>query len=309
MDLSVAIVSWNVRELLAGCLASLYRSLQQSSLECEVLVVDNASSDGSADMVATRYPQAQLIANEDNRGFAAANNQALAQTTGRYVLLLNPDTELRGDALQLLLDFMEETPSAGMAGPRLLYGDGGFQHAAFRFPSLMQAFFDFFPLHHRLQESRWNGRYPRSAYLSGYPFAVDHPLGACMLVRRATIEQVGGMDEQFFMYCEEVDWAMRMWHAGWEIYCVPAAEVVHYAGQSTRQFRDAMFVALWRSRFRLFAKHYGSTYNWAVRRIVRLGLWREETQARRRAQAGLMAGDEVAGRLSAYEKVRNLTYG
>jgi hypothetical protein len=173
----------------------------------------------------------------------------------------------------------------------------------------MQALIDFFPLHHRLQESLWNGRYPRSAYLSGRPFAIDHPVGACMLVRREAVQQVGGMDERFFMYCEEVDWAMRLWREGWEIYCVPAAEVVHHAGQSTRQSQDAMFVALWRSRFRLFAKHYGPAYNRAVRCIVRLGLRREESKSRRQARAGSMGADELAGRLAAYEQVRGMTYG
>ncbi len=308
MDLSVAVISWNVKELLEGCLASVYRSLEQGSVDCEVLVVDNASSDGSVDMVSECFPQVLLIANEDNKGFAAANNQALEKTVGQHVLLLNPDTELRGDALQTLLGFMENTPSAAMAGPRLLYADGSFQHSAFRFPSLSQAFFDFFPLHHSLQESRWNGRYPRSSYLSRQPFPVDHPLGACMMVRRQAIERVGGMDEQFFMYCEEVDWAMRMRCAGWQIYCVPGAEVVHYSGQSTKQFRDEMYVALWRSRFRLYAKHYGQLYNWAVRRIVRMGLWREEGRARHQAKAGILEDESLCDRLAAYRQVREMTH-
>jgi N-acetylglucosaminyl-diphospho-decaprenol L-rhamnosyltransferase len=300
MDLSVVIVSWNVKQLLGECLASVYRSFEGHGNTCEVIVVDNASTDGSGDMVAGDYPQARLMANRENMGFAAANNQGLAEASGRYVVLLNPDTSLRGNALGTLLDFMDQTPSVGMAGPRLVFGDGSFQHSAFEFPSLAQAFFDFFPVHHRLTESRLNGRYPRSLYATGEPFAVDHPLGACMMVRRGVIEQVGGLDEQFFMYCEEVDWAMRIKQAGWGVYCVPAAEVVHYAGQSTRQSRDAMFVALWRSRFRLFAKHYGPFYNWAVRRIVLAGLWREARQARRQADRGLISGDELAGRLTTY---------
>ena len=308
MDLSIVIVNWNVKELLAACLASVYASLEGTGLVYEVLVVDNASCDGSAEMVRERFPQVHLLANADNRGFAAANNQALAETSGRCVVLLNPDTILRGDALGTLLRFMDSTPSAGMAGPRLVYPDGRFQHSAFRFPSLAQAFFDFFPLHHRLLESRLNGRYPRSLYASGHPFAIDHPLGACMMVRRQVVEQVGDMDEQFFIYCEEVDWAMRIKRAGWDVYCVPVAEVVHYVGQSTRQFRDEMFVALWRSRFRLFAKHYGPSYNWAVRRIVRLGLWHEAEQARRQAQAGFLSPKELARRLAAYAQVREMTH-
>ncbi len=306
MDLSVVIVSWNVKQLLRECLASVYRSFDGQGATYEVIVVDNASTDGSADMMAEDYPRATVIANVENKGFAAANNQGLAKASGRYVVLLNPDTELRGNALNSLFDFMDHTPSAGMAGPRLVFGDGSFQHSAFAFPSVAQAFFDFFPVHHRLTESRLNGRYPRSLYASGAPFAIDHPLGACMMVRHAVLEKVGGLDEQFFMYCEEVDWAMRIKQAGWGVYCVPAAEVVHHAGQSTRQSRDAMFVALWRSRFRLFDKHYGPFYNWAVRRIVLAGLWREDRQVRRQAARGVISEDELAGRLATYAEVRRL---
>lgn len=309
MDLSVIIVSWNVKRLLAECLTSVYEALAQSHFQGEVLVVDNASSDGSAEMVRERFPQALLLANGENRGFAAANNQAIALTQGRFVLLLNPDTVVRRDALDILVRFMEDTPSAGMAGPRLVYPDGRFQHAAFRFPSLAQAFFDFFPLHYRLLESSFNGRYPRSLYAAGRPFAIDHPLGACMMVRRQAIDEVGGMDEGFFMYCEEIDWAMRLKRAGWEVYCVPAAEVVHYAGQSTQQFRDEMFVALWRSRFRLYAKHYNRFDNWALQGIVRLGLWNEGRKAQQQAQAGIISQKELASRMAAYQRVLEMAHG
>jgi GT2 family glycosyltransferase len=308
MDLSVLIVSWNVRDLLLACLESVYASLRSSDSENEVLVVDNASGDGSAQAVAARFPQVELIANSENRGFAAANNQALDRATGHYLVLLNPDTVLVDGALEVLLSFMGETESAGMCGPRLVYQDGSFQHSAFRFPTLAQAFFDFFPVHPRLLDSRLNGRYPREWYASGRPFAIDHPLGACMTLRAEAVRQVGGLDEQFFMYCEEVDWAMRIARAGWGIYCVPKAEVIHYAGQSTRQFRDEMFVALWRSRFLLFAKHYGRTYNWAARRIVRLGLRHSATSARRQAATGSISQQELQGRLAALRRVGDLSY-
>ncbi|MGQ9493398.1 MAG: glycosyltransferase family 2 protein [Anaerolineae bacterium] len=308
MDLSVIIVNWNVKRLLAECLASVYEALDKSSLKSEVLVVDNASSDGSPEMVRGRFPQVLLLANADNKGFAAANNQAMAQARGRLVLLLNPDTIVRGNALDTMVRFMDETPSAGMAGPRLIYPDGRFQHAAFRFPSLAQAFFDFFPLHYRLLESPLNGRYPRSLYAAGRPFAIDYPLGACMLARRQAVEEAGGMDEGFFMYCEEIDWAMRLKRAGWGIYCVPAAEVVHYAGQSTQQFRDEMFVALWRSRFRLYAKHYGPLDNWVLRHIVRFGLWKERWKAQQQAKAGVISQQELVARMSAYRRVQEMTY-
>ena len=308
MDLSVVVVSWNVNDLLAACLSSVFSSLSATALDYEVLVVDNASSDGSPGMVRERFPQARLMPNPDNLGFAAANNQALAQASGRYMVLLNPDTVVRGDALGALVEFLDSRPSVGMAGPRLAYTDGSFQHSAFRFPSLAQVFLDFFHVHHRLYDSRLNGRYPRALYESGCPFAIDHPLGACMMVRRQALQQVGGLDEHFFMYCEEVDWAMRMKQAGWGVYCVPGAQVIHHAGQSTRQFRDRMFVALWRSRFRLFAKHYGPVFNWVVQRIVRAGLRHAADQARSEAAAGMISDPELEGRLAAYERVREMTH-
>ena len=308
MDLSVVTVSWNVRELLIASLASVYASLDGSGIPYEVLVVDNASTDGSPDMVRERFPQVRLMANAENKGFAAASNQGMAQACGRYMVLLNPDTVLDGDALAMLLRFMENTPSAGMAGPRLAYPDGQFQHSAFRFPALAQPFFDFFPVHYRLVASRLNGRYPRSLYARERAFPIDHPLGACMMVRRQVLERVGGLDEGFFMYCEEVDWAMRIKRAGWSIYCVPTARVVHYAGQSTQQFRHEMFVALWRSRLRLYAKHRGAFDNRMLRLIVRAGLWNEGRKARHQAEAGLISREELAGRLTAYQSVREMTH-
>jgi N-acetylglucosaminyl-diphospho-decaprenol L-rhamnosyltransferase len=281
--LSIVIVSHNTRQLLKECLASVYASLTNEDLVAQVFVVDNASSDDSAAMVPQEFPQAQLLANQVNVGFAAANNQALRQIgfaqsqlpTPDYVLLLNPDTLLRGEALSILTHFLAENPAVGAVGARLVHPDGSFQHSAFAFPTLAQIFLDFFPLNHRLLNSRLNGRYPRHLYKSGKPFPIDHPLGAALMVRRESIEEVGLLDERFFMYCEEIDWCMRIKAAGWRIYCVPGAEIVHYVGQSTRQFRAEMVVALWRSRYRLFEKHYSPLFRWLARRLVHLGLrWR-----------------------------------
>jgi len=302
VDLSVVTVSYNVRALLADCLASLYQSLAGAPLAYEVLVVDNASRDDSVALVRREFPAVQLIANEDNRGFAAASNQGLARSRGRYVLCLNPDTRVVGHAVGTLLAFMEQRPRAGMAGGRLVYADGSFQHSAFRFPSLAQIFLDFFPLHHRLLDSPLNGRYPRALYERGAPFPVDHPLGAAMMVRREAIAQVGAMDERFFMYCEEIDWAMRIRRAGWEIYCVPEVEIVHHAGGSTGQFRDEMFVALWRSRYLLFEKHYSRAFRRAARLIVHLGLWRET----RRLRGTNLSAAERQARRCAYDAVRRM---
>ncbi|MEA3460165.1 MAG: glycosyltransferase family 2 protein [Chloroflexota bacterium] len=315
LDLVIVIISWNVRELLEACLVSVYKSLEGSNLRSEVWVVDNSSSDGSAEMVRERFPQAKLIANETNIGFAAANNQALRALgfatprpplAPRHVLLLNPDTVVVGDALATMVRFLDENPSAGVAGAKLLHPDGRLQHSAFAFPTLAQAFLDFFPIHHRLLESRLNGRYPRRFYKRGEPFSIDHPLGAAMMIRGEAIEQAGLLDEGFRIYCEEIDWCMRMKKAGWGVYCVPGAEVVHYVAGSTRQVRDEMFVELWRSRYRLFEKHYGRSYRWAVRHIVRLGLRAKMRQARAAHERGEMSEAELKGKLAAYQQVMRM---
>ncbi|MFZ5917102.1 MAG: glycosyltransferase family 2 protein [Chloroflexota bacterium] len=312
-DLAVVIVSWNVRDLLAACLASVFRSLAGSGLDAEVWVVDNASHDGSAEMVRRQFPQVRFIASEHNLGFAGGNNRVLramgfldAETPAlpRYVLLLNPDTEVRGDALAAMVAFMDRTPAAGVSGARLVYGDGSFQHSAFAFPGLRQIALDFFPLHWRLIESRLNGRYPRRLYQGSVPFEIDHPLGAAMLLRREVILQTGPFDEGYHMYVEEIDWCMRIRRAGWSIYGVPSAEVVHHAGQSTRQVRDEMFVVLWRSRFRLFGKHYSRAFRWAARWLVRLGLWAEARRAQAAYRRGELGPEALRGWLAALEQVK-----
>lgn len=298
IELSIVIVSYNVRELLTRCL----EAVSGSNLQLETFVVDNASSDDSAKMVREKFPHVQLIENAENRGFAAANNQAFPMTRGRYVLMLNPDTQVKSDALATLVRFMDAHPRAGACGGKLVYGDGSLQHSAFRFPTLAQIFLDFFPLNWRLTRSRLNGRYPTDWYARGQPFQIDHPLGADFLVRRETAEQVGWLDDQFFIYCEEIDWAMRIKRAGWEIWCVPQAEIIHHEAQSTRQFRDAMFYELWRARWRLFHKHYSPLFRALAKQIVRAGLWNEA----RKAQSSLVTQDELTRRLKAYRQVEAL---
>jgi GT2 family glycosyltransferase len=281
MDLAIVIVSWNVRQLLAGCLTSIRASLADSarsgiSIETGIWVIDNASTDGSTDMVRLRFPDVSLVANADNRGFAAANNQGLTlalENRPRYLFLLNPDTVVRGRALESLVRFLDTTGGAGMAGARLVFGDGSFQHSAFAFPGLAQLAIDLFPLPARLRETRLNGRYPRADYAADAPpFPVDHPLGATMLVRREAVREVGLLDTDFYMYCEEIDWAMRIRRAGWEVFCVPEAEIVHYGGQSTGQVQAASLTNLWRSRHRLYRKHYSSLKVQVASCLVRLAM-------------------------------------
>ncbi len=300
VDLAVVMVTWNVRDWALRALRSLFAALERSALAASVWVVDNASSDGTVEAIGSAFPEVRLIANPTNRGFAAANNQALkamgfpecSPAAPRYVWFLNPDTEVLGEAPRILLQFMEATPRAGVCGPRLLYPDGGFQHSAFEFPGLAQLFLDLFPLHPRLLESRLNGRYPRTWYARGKPFQIGHPLGAAMMVRGEAIRSVGLLDEGYWIYAEEVDWCWRMARAGWERYCVPEAVVIHAGGESARKARPEMIRALWASRLRLYRRYYPRWKFQLACRLVALG-------AGARARALARAGDPESAVLGA----------
>jgi GT2 family glycosyltransferase len=222
------------------------------------------------------------------------------------VVILNPDTLVRPTALAEMIRFMDGSPHVGICGPRLVYGDGRFQHAAYRFPSLAQTFLDFWPINWRLTDSWLNGRYPRRLYQSGVPFAVDHPLGAAMLFRREAINETCGFDLDYHMYVEEIDWCMRVKRAGWGIYCLPSAEVVHYEGQSTQQVRPQMILALWRSRYILFRKHYSLLYRWVVRRIIRAGMRARICRTRRALAHGDLDEQTAHALLEAYQQVATL---
>ncbi len=314
--LAIVVVSFNTRNLLHACLSSVFADAARSAIDVEVWVVDNASADGSADMVREQFPQVHLIESDVNLGFAAGNNRALRELgfsdpgngplpvgVPRHVLLLNPDTEVRPGAMAALLGGLQRADRAGIAGARLVYRDGSFQHSAFRDPGLLSIAFDLLPLPARLYDTRFNGRYPRQLYDQGRPFCIDHPLGATMLVRREMIQQIGLFDEGFFMYCEEIDWCIRARAAGWNIYCVPQAEVVHHAGQSTRQVRSASWVNLWRSRARLYRKHYRPAYVRAASWLVRLGMAWQARAARQRLDLTPVA---LAEQLEAFREVTRI---
>lgn len=304
--LGIVIVNYNTATFLRDCLDS----LKKCTLLRRTVVVDNASSDGSADMVRREFPEILLIANDENNGFARANNQGLSELgfpsrdAPPYVLLLNPDAVVQEGALETLVSFMQDQAHVGAVGPRLLNPDGTLQENAFRFPTLWMSFFDFFPLHGRLYHSRLNGRY---AQVRGeQPFAIDHPLGACLLLRRKALTQVGLLDEGYFMYVEEVDLCYRLKQAGWQVYHVPAAQVVHHGGQSTRQLPDRMFVELHRSRYRFFHKYRLPAFRWAHRQITRLGLAWRARQDRREFREGRLSEQALAGRLAAYREVAEI---
>jgi N-acetylglucosaminyl-diphospho-decaprenol L-rhamnosyltransferase len=225
----------------------------------------------------------------------------------QFVLLLNPDAEPLDDAIGQMARFLHEHPNVGGAGAQLQYPDGRFQHGAFRFPDLWQLWFDFFPPRpRRLLDSRLNGRYSRSLYNAGQPFPIDFALGAALMVRREAIEGAGLLDEDYFMYAEEVDWCWRIQRAGWPFYCVPAARVIHHAGASARQFREQSFLNLWRSRKRLYDRFYGPRRRWLATQIVRLGMWAEARRVRRAAARSEIAREELASRLAAVREVKTL---
>jgi N-acetylglucosaminyl-diphospho-decaprenol L-rhamnosyltransferase len=197
-------------------------------------------------------------------------------------------------ALVEMVRLLEERSEVGAVGPGLLFPDGSFQHSAFTFPTLPMIFLDFFPLNHRFLNSRLNGRYPRAWYAKGEPFAIDHPLGAALMVRRSVVDEVGPLDEGFFMYCEEIDWCMRIKRAGWRIVCC------------TGQFREKMYVELHRSRYRLYEKHYGPSFRRTARWLVRLGIAYKGLQVRWAYLRGNLDAQGLKQRLRAYEEIRSL---
>jgi GT2 family glycosyltransferase len=282
-DLSVVIVSWNTRELLARCLDSLHLDAESARLVLQTIVIDNASADGTIEMLAEHFPAVHVTTLSENRGFAAATNHGIQQALADDILLLNPDTELLPGALAALRSALHAMPHVGLVSGLVLNPDRSLQSAGYRFPTLTQSFLDFFPLHDRLVASSFNGRFAPGDGLS--PYAVDHPLGACMLVRRQVIEQVGLLDDSFFMYSEEIDWCRRIAAGGWTILIAPAARIIHFGGQSTRQAPDAMFLQLHRSRARYFNRYHSSAYLRAVERMARAAAWwagrREHAQAQR----------------------------
>jgi N-acetylglucosaminyl-diphospho-decaprenol L-rhamnosyltransferase len=310
--IATVIVSYNVRDLLRQCLASVI----DAELRSRIIVVDNASHDGSVTMIRREFPSVHLIANDTNRGFAAATNQGIRAALDLdpgldYVLLLNPDAFLRPGALAALAAFMDAHPRVAAAGARLFYPDGSFQEGAWHFPNLWMTFFDLFPprgpLLGRLYTSPLNGRYREER--GAEPFPIDHPLGAAMLMRRAAIDELGLLDEGYWMYVEEVDWCYRCRRAGWSIWQVPQAEVVHAAGASSQQFKGRSFVALHRSRLRFFGRHFGAGYAAWNRRIVRAGMLWATLAAWREHWRGRLGIDELRRRLLAYGQVLRLARG
>lgn len=251
-DVSIIIVSWNTRHLLAGCLASLYDTIKDPTFD--VWVVDNGSTDGSVEMVRDAFPSVHLVTNSRNEGFARANNQAMALCRGRYMLLLNSDAIATPGAIRSLVSLADAEPRAGIVGARLLNPDGSFQASHTPFPTLGQESLVLTGLG-RLLKGPW---YPsRGPEEEKGPQEVDYVGGACLLVRHQAVEEVGGLDEGYFMYAEEVDWCYAMKQSGWQVWYEPAAEIIHLGGGSSQHRRPQREADLYRSRVRFFRRRYG----------------------------------------------------
>jgi GT2 family glycosyltransferase len=251
LKLSIIIVSWNTWELLEGCLTSIYAHPPNG--EFEVFVVDNASSDGSAQMVEERFPAVHLIENHENVGFARANNQAIIKTTSPSILLLNPDTEVKQGAFDKLINFMDDHPRAGAAGSRLLNPDGSLQTSCHPQPTLLRELWRLF----HLDKIHPYGIYPMHAWDLEVPRSVEVLQGASLILRREALDQIGLLDEDYFVYSEEVDLCFRLQKAGWELYWVPDSQVIHHEGESTKLISDEMFLQLYKSKLLYFRKHHG----------------------------------------------------
>ncbi len=255
LDLSIIIVNWNTRSIVCDCLRSIYQ--QGGEIDLEVIVIDNASTDGSVEMVKKDFPQVTLIENSQNLGFAAANNQGIAISKGRYVLLLNSDTIVLDNALAKTVAFANSHPEAAVVGCRVLNPDRTLQPTCFMFPSILNMLLSSTYLYKLFPKSKFFGRERMTWWDRSDVREVDVVTGCFMLVRQDAIKKVGSMDEQFFIYGEETDWCYRFKQANWKILFAPGAEIIHLGGQSAKKRATTMVVQLRKSILQFMKKHRG----------------------------------------------------
>jgi GT2 family glycosyltransferase len=236
-------------------------------LDYEVIVVDNASNDGSLEMLKSDFPQIVLIENEENWGFAAANNQAIAVAKGRYILLLNSDTVVLDRAIEKTISFADKNPKAGAIGCRVINPDGTLQATCFMFPSILNMLLSSTYLYKIFPKNKFFGREQMTWWDRNDVREVDVITGCFMLVRRETIEQTGNMDESFFMYGEETDWCYRLKKNGWKVMFTPVGQIIHFGGQSTQQKRVEMILQL-RGSILLFIKKHKCFLSQIIARLL-----------------------------------------
>lgn len=277
IDVSIIIVTWNNASDIERCLGSIAGAGKGTAVE--TVVVDNASRDATVDLIRKNFPAVRVIENRQNVGFARANNQAFESATGRYVMLLNPDTSVDAGAIEAVAFYLEHHSEAWVAGPTILNPDRSIQRSGVRFPSRWNIFVEALFLDRLFPKSRLFGSHKEMYEDARKPRAVDYLQGSALMVRREVLEKVGGLDESFFMYFEEADWCYRIKRAGGEIHYVPAGSVIHYGGEAFAHFDERRLVHFHRSMLRFFRKNYGLQRRLGLRvllmlrSVIRLLLW------------------------------------
>lgn len=267
--LTIIIVSWNVRELLQRCIASLHASLAGGTISYEIVVVDNDSHDRTVELLRAMHPEVRLIESGGNLGFAGGNNLGLRAALGganppEYVLVLNPDTEATGDSVAQLIGWMQRHPDVAVAGPLLRYPDGSIQSSRRRFPTFGVYVFESTPLEWRWATNPWASHYRMADTPDDQEQEVDWLVGAALLIRRTAIEQAGLFDARFSLYSEELEWQRRLQQAG-RIMFVPTAEIVHHEGQSSAQIPTRRLILFHTNRLRYIRMAHGNIAAWFVR--------------------------------------------
>jgi hypothetical protein len=251
-EISVIYVNWNTSALILESIASVKNTL--IDIDYDIWVVDNASSDDSVMMLQAVYPEIHLIKNRNNVGFARANNQAMQAARGRYFLLINTDAFVTPGAITQMYNLAQGQPNAGIVGAKLFNPDGSFQASFVDFPNVFQEFLMITSLGRRFYGQAFPNHAPKPDELAQ---KVDYVQGACMLVRQQAYERVGGLDEGYFMYSEEVDWCFSMHQAGWDVWYQPSANIIHVGGASSKTRVMQRESDLYVSRVRYFRKNYG----------------------------------------------------
>lgn len=254
--LSIVIVSYNSSNYLKKCIDSLLKF--KPPFDFEIIAVDNASTDGSAELIKNNYPSVSLILNEKNLGFAAANNIAIKNSSSKYVLLINSDCEVYEKSIEKLVAFMEENIDGGITGPKIINADGTTQLSCRRFPSFFDAGMHAI-LHNIAPDNRFSRRYKLADAGRDKPFEVDWVSGSCMLIRRLALDDSGLMDENYFMYVEDTDLCFQMWKKGWKVIYCPHAEILHHIGGSTHKSELVSSVRMQKSVLYFFWKNYKKT--------------------------------------------------
>jgi GT2 family glycosyltransferase len=276
-DLTVIIVTWNCKNYIEECLSSLFSN--PVNCRMEVVVVDNHSSDGTVEMIRSGYPHVNIIANMENNGFAAANNQAIRKTQSRYILLLNPDTIVHGRAIDQMVAYMDAHSETGGLGPAIVNGDGSPQRTGITFPNAWNLFVEAVFLDRAFPTSRIFGRHKGLFNDFTFPFEVDYVQGSCLLLRRSVIDTVGMLDESYFMYFEETDLCFRIKRSGHKIVIIPDATITHFGGGEEGHFTERRLLHYHRSLLLFFKKNRSAVsgvavrFTLIVRSVIRLAAW------------------------------------